>query len=119
LTVTQTTVPLLFTLLADHSLPIRLASSAAILRIVSKGLQDPGDKLQLIKVLSIGPVVDALEKRTREEQRNREETDEGEESYRESLGKLLNGLGIELMKLIEVSDGKIMRKSRIPKKCIG
>ncbi|KAL1668161.1 armadillo-type protein [Schizophyllum commune] len=102
LTVTPTTVPLLFTLLADSSLPIRLATSVSLLRIVSKGLKEPGDKLQLLKILSLGQVIDALETKTREQQIERgTDTDEGEESYREALGKLLNVLGLELMKLIE------------------
>ena len=103
LTVTPSTVPLLFNLLADRSLPIRLATSAALLRIVAKGLKEPGDKLQLLKVLSLGQVIDALETKTRQQQLERgEDTDEGEESYREALGKLLNILGLELIKL-EVS----------------
>ncbi|KAF5377324.1 hypothetical protein D9757_008003 [Collybiopsis confluens] len=102
LTVTPSTVPLLFSLLADPSLPIRLATSAAILKILTKGLKEPGDKLQLIKVLSLGQVIDALETKTRAQQRERgDNTDEGEESYRESLGKLLNALGLELIKLEE------------------
>ncbi|KAJ3865292.1 armadillo-type protein [Lentinula novae-zelandiae] len=102
LTVTPTTVPLLFSLLADPSLPIRLATSGALLKIVTKGLKEPGDKLQLIKVLSLSRVIDALEVKTRIQQRERgENTDEGEESYRESLGRLLNALGLELTKLQE------------------
>ncbi|KAI0077912.1 ARM repeat-containing protein [Panus rudis PR-1116 ss-1] len=102
LTVTPTTVPLLFTLLSDGSLPIRLATSVALTRIVAKGLKEPADKLQLIKVLSLGQVLDALETKTRAEQAVRgSEVDEGEESYREALGKLLNVYGLELTKLIE------------------
>ncbi|KAJ6619725.1 armadillo-type protein [Mycena sp. CBHHK59/15] len=101
LTVTPTTVPLLFTLLAAPSLAIRLATCVALMRIVSKGLKEPGDKLQLLKVLSLGQVIDALESKTRAEQIERSETDEGEESYREALGKLLNILGLELAKLVE------------------
>ncbi|KAH9838251.1 armadillo-type protein [Rhodofomes roseus] len=102
LTVTPTTVPLLFSLLSDLSLAIRLATSAALLRITSKGLKEPGDKLQLIKVLSLGQVLDALEAKTRLEQATREsDVDEGEESYREALGRLLNVLGLELCKLVE------------------
>jgi exportin-T len=102
LTVTPTTVPLLFSLLAVPSLPVRLATSLALTRIVAKGLKEPGDKLQLLKVLSLGQVIDALESKTRAEQIERSETDEGEESYREALGKLLNTLGLELVKLVEV-----------------
>lgn len=104
MTVTPITVPLLFNLLADPSLPIRLATSVALLRIVSKGLKEPGDKLQLLKVLSLGQVLEALEAKTRAQQVERgDDTDEGEESYREALGKLLNVLGQELSKLVEVS----------------
>lgn len=103
MTVTPTSIPLLFSLLSDPSLAIRLATSAALLRIVSKGLKEPTDKLQLVKVLSLGQVLDALEARTRAEQASRgQDVDEGEESYREALGKLLNGLGMELSKLTDV-----------------
>ncbi|KAH9178275.1 ARM repeat-containing protein [Lactarius sanguifluus] len=101
LTVTPTTIPLLFNLLSDPSLSIRMASAGALRRIVSKGLKEPADKLQLIKVLSLGQVIDSLEKRTRAEQISRDDTDEGEESYREALGRLLNVLGLELIKLAD------------------
>lgn len=103
MTVTPTTVPLLFKLLADGSLPIRLATSVALLRIVAKGLKEPSDKLQLLKVLSLSEVLDTLEAKTRKQQLDRgDDTDEGEESYREALGKLLNVFGLELTKLTEV-----------------
>ncbi len=67
-------------------------------------MKEPSDKLQLLKVLSLGQVLNALESKTRAQQIERgEDIDEGEESYRESLGKLLNVLGQELLKLTEVS----------------
>jgi len=104
LTVTPTTIPLLFTLLSDPSLSVRMAAAGALRRIVSKGLKEPADKLQLIKVLALGQVIDSLEERTRAEQIARgDDTDEGEESYREALGRLLNVLGVELVKLADVS----------------
>ena len=104
LTVTPTTIPLLFTLLSDPSLSVRMAAAGALRRIVSKGLKEPADKLRLIKVLSLGQVLDSLEERTRAEQIARgDDTDEGEESYREALGRLLNVLGLELVKLADVS----------------
>lgn len=102
LTVTPMTISLLFSLLSDPSLPIRLATSVALLRMVSKGLKEPGDKLQLFKVLSLGQVLEALEEKTRQQQVTRgDDTDEGEESHRESLGRLLNAYGLELVKLTE------------------
>ena len=94
------TISLLFSLLSDPSLPIRLATSVALLRIVSKGLKEPSDKVQLFKVLSLGQVLEALEEKTRQDQVARGgDTDEGEESYRESLGRLLNQYGLELVQL--------------------
>ncbi|KAI0690003.1 ARM repeat-containing protein [Cytidiella melzeri] len=102
LTVTPTTIPLLFSLLSDSSLPIRLATCVAITKIVGKGLKDPADKLQLIKVLSLAQVLDALETKTRTDQAIRgSDIDEGEESYREALGRMLNMLGLELSKLVD------------------
>ena len=100
---TPTTVPLLFSLLADSSLPIRLATSVALLRIIAKGLKEPEDKLSLFKVLSLGEVLEALEAKTRVRQLDSSDIDEGEESYREALGKLLNVLGLEVAKLTDVS----------------
>ena len=71
--------------------------------MILKGLKDPADKIRLIKVLSLGQVLEALEQKTRDEQTMRgDDTDEGEESYRESLGRLLNGLGLELVRIIEL-----------------
>jgi exportin-T len=125
LTVTPTTVPLLFTLLSDPSLSVRMAAAGALRRIVSKGLKEPADKLQLIKVLSLGQVMDSLEERTRAEQIARgDDTDEGEESYREALGRLLNVHGLELVKLADVSysifhvlDRLTLRRMLLPMKC--
>ena len=114
LTVTPTSVPLLCTLLADPSLPIRLATSVALLRIVSKGLKEPGDKLQLLKGLSLGQVIEALELKTWAQQVERgQETDEGEETYREALGNLLNVLSQELTKLVDVRahDQKLLSRA--------
>ena len=73
------------------------------MRIVQKGLKEPLDKLQLIRVLSLGEVLEALESKTRESRQagKTNERDEAEESYRESLGKLACGLGLELVKLVD------------------
>ena len=86
----------------------------ALLRIVSKGLKEPGDKLQLLKVLSLGQVLEALESKTRAQQAERgQDTDEGEETYREALGNLLNILGQELTKLVDVR-AHTTRNCRVP-----
>ena len=60
LTVAPMTIPLLFDSLSDPSLSICMASAGALRRIFSKGLKEPTDKLQLIKVLSLGQVIDSL-----------------------------------------------------------
>ena len=122
LTVTPTTIPLLFTLLSDPSLSVRMAAAGALRRIVSKGLKEPADKLRLIKVLSLEQVLGSLEERTRAEQIARgNDTDEGEESYREALGRLLNVLGLELVKLADVSESilQILNSLTLSEGCSG
>ncbi|KAG8841291.1 pre-tRNA nuclear export protein, partial [Tulasnella sp. 330] len=98
LTVNQNTVPLIFKLLADPSSRIRQATAYALLRLVSKGLKAPSDKLQLIRVLSLGEVLESLETKSRRPPGSDE--NEEEELYREGLGKLANGLGLELVDLL-------------------
>ena len=49
-------------------------------------------------------MLEALESKTRAQQAERgQDTDEGEETYREALGNLLNVLGQEFTKLADVS----------------
>ncbi|CAE6379710.1 unnamed protein product [Rhizoctonia solani] len=104
LTVTPTTIGMLFKLLSGPTVSIRMATSGALLRIVQKGLKEPADKLQLFRVLSLGQVLEMLEQNTRITG-SRDETDDDEVSYRESLGKLTSGLGLELIKLCDEQSG--------------
>ncbi|CAE6425668.1 unnamed protein product [Rhizoctonia solani] len=104
LTVTPATINMLFKLLSDPAVPIRMATSGALLRIVHKGLKEPLDKLQLFRVLSLGQVLDMLEQKTRITG-SKDEMDDEEVSYRESLGKLTSGLGLELIKLCDEQSG--------------
>ena len=100
LTVNESTVPLIFRLLGDPSSPIRQATSHALLRIITKGLNTPVDKLQLIRVLSLNEVLQALEAKSRANRRGlKGAAQEEEETYRESLGKLTCGLAMELVEL--------------------
>jgi len=101
LTVTPSTIQLLFTLLSDENVSVRLAASGALLRMVQKGLKEGGDKLQLFKVLSLGEVLRTLEERTRAEKAGRDEPNEDEEQFREYLGRLLEGYGLELLKFTD------------------
>ncbi|KAG9000427.1 pre-tRNA nuclear export protein [Tulasnella sp. JGI-2019a] len=98
LTVNQNTVPLIFKLLADPSSRIRQATAYALLRLVTKGLKAPSDKLQLIRVLSLGEVLESLEAKSRRPPGSEENEDE--DLYREGLGKLANSLGLELVDLL-------------------
>ncbi|KZO89899.1 ARM repeat-containing protein [Calocera viscosa TUFC12733] len=97
LTVTPITIPLLYRLINHRFLPFRMAASDALHRLVSKGLQDPRDKLQLIKVLSLPQSLDTLEQQTRMPDRTDEEDEELH--FRESLGKLLGAVGSELLRI--------------------
>lgn len=95
LTVTPDTIPLIFSLLSDPSVPIRLATCSTLSNILSKGLKVPEDKLRLIQVLSLGPVLDQLETSTKAGPRGTEAL----ESYREGLARVANTLGTELIAL--------------------
>jgi hypothetical protein len=95
LTVTPDTIPLIFSLLSDLSTPIRLGTCSTLSNILSKGLKVPEDKLRLIQVLSLGPVLDQLEASTKAETRGTETL----ESYREGLARVANTLGMELVAL--------------------
>ncbi|KZT57628.1 ARM repeat-containing protein [Calocera cornea HHB12733] len=97
LTVTPVTIPLLYRLINHRLLPFRMAASIALHRLISKGLQDPRDKLQLIKILSLPQSLDTLEQQTRMPERTDEEDEELH--FRESLGKLLGAVGQEMMKI--------------------
>jgi len=61
--------------------------------MVLKGLKEPQDKIQLIRVLSLREVLASIEEQTRGHEDNT--------LFREGLGKVANGLGLELCKLIE------------------
>jgi hypothetical protein len=67
--------------------------------MIAKGLKEPKDKIDLLRVLDMGKVLGALEERTRETRKGRPEDDDQEEQFRESLGKLLSTLGPELLDL--------------------
>jgi exportin-T len=95
LTVTPETIALLFSLLSDPSLPIRLATCSSLNKIVTKGLKVASDKVKLIQVLSLGPVLDQLEAQTK----TAEQSNESVLSFREALARLANSLGIELVAL--------------------
>jgi hypothetical protein len=95
LTVTPDTIPLIFSLLSDPSVPIRLGTCSTLSNILSKGLKVPEDKLRLIQVLSLGPVLDQLEASTKAGARGTEAL----ESYREGLARVANTLGTELIAL--------------------
>jgi exportin-T len=95
LTVTPETIALLFSLLSDPLLPIRLATCSSLSKIVTKGLKVASDKVKLIQVLSLGPVLDQLEAQTK----TTEQSNESVLSFREALARLANSLGVELVAL--------------------
>jgi exportin-T len=99
LTVTPETVPLLFSLISDPSFPVRLAAARALTKIVTKGLKVPSDKLKLIQVLSLGPVIDQLESQTATEVAALPGYSENLTNFREVLSHLSNALGLELVAL--------------------
>jgi exportin-T len=108
LTCSPVTIQMMFTLLsggphspaAPVSANIRLGTVGALNRMVTKGLKEPSDKLDLLRVLDLGKVLDALETQTRENRTKLSaDVSEVEEQFRESLGKLLTAIGSELLDL--------------------
>ncbi|KZT36068.1 ARM repeat-containing protein [Sistotremastrum suecicum HHB10207 ss-3] len=117
LTVTPNSIPLVFSLLHNRSLPIRLATLQALTRMLQKGLKEPSDKVSLLQVLSLGTVLTALEERTRRDQLARKESgeeDEGEESFREGLGRCACALGQEIMELLRENNPAEVRAAVQP-----
>jgi exportin-T len=80
-------------------LTIGLATVTALQRMIAKGLKEPSDKIDLLRVLDLGKVLAALEERTRKAREERGLEDSDDEQFRESLGKLLSTLGLELLDL--------------------
>lgn len=94
---------MIFRLLSESSASVRQSTAYALSRIVSKGLKEPSDKLQLLRVLSLAEVLEALEEKSRAARpagSGAENHDEAEESFREGLGKLACSFGNELVDLI-------------------
>ncbi|GAA5993378.1 hypothetical protein JCM11641_008430, partial [Rhodosporidiobolus odoratus] len=81
---------------------IRIATADALIETVSKGMPAP-DKLRLIEVLNVGQVLAALVAEKGAGAGEEGEEGEGEEEFRDKLGKLLNGVGGEVCKIIEDS----------------
>lgn len=70
-----------------------MESANVFLRMVLKGLKESHDKIQLIRVLSLREVLESIEEQTRGQEDNT--------LFREGLGKVANGLGLELCKLVD------------------
>ncbi|KAM0750236.1 Exportin-T [Meredithblackwellia eburnea MCA 4105] len=101
LIVTPETIPFLLQSLAlptPIDLPLRTSTADALLETVTKGMPAQ-DKLALLSVLDLGNVFSSLLGVGREN--GQKEADEQTEAFREKLGKLLNGTGTELCKIIE------------------
>lgn len=76
-----------------------MAVVTALQRMIAKGLKEPSDKIELLRVLDLGKVLAVLEERTRLARTERDFGDEEEEEFRESLAKVLATLGLELLDL--------------------
>lgn len=74
--------------------------AAGILRtLTGKGMRDPSEKLQVLKVLDIPSVLDPLESQTRTAK-----DDHAMVLFRASLASVLQVYGTELIKLTELTD---------------
>lgn len=103
---TPNSIPPLVTLLHNTSLAIRSAALQAITRLLETRVQEPSEEVYLIQLaqeLTRGTVLTTLEEKTRSDQSARREGgegDEGEESFREALGRCASTLGQEIMQIL-------------------
>jgi exportin-T len=100
LMVTPETVPIFFALLQHQVIGLRKASADALSEVVSKGMK-PASKLELLQVLDLTTVVGALEAETRIKDSSGEQDIVVE--LRERLARLVNGITLELVKILEES----------------
>lgn len=99
LIVTPTFLPLLYQCLATRHAPIRLASAELLFELVTKGMS-PTDKLELLRVLNVSDIISQL-LTTDDERKTSGSDNEQDELYREKLGRVLNGLGLEFTRISE------------------
>ncbi|KAK4048624.1 pre-tRNA nuclear export protein [Microbotryomycetes sp. JL201] len=101
LMVTPTSIPILLRALhlsSPADIGVRTASVDTLLETLSKGMPAP-DKLSLLSVLDVATVLTQLSSVGRE---NGAASGSGDvEAFREKLGKLLNGAGLELCRIAE------------------
>lgn len=111
LTVTPHSLYLLNRLLQHSHIPFRLLALDALSKIVVKGMKDPSEKIQLLAILSVVPVLSPLEEQTRL-LRAESGSDEEVEIFRERMAKLLNAYGIELGKIV-AADALAEEKTKV------
>ena len=102
LIISEPSVPLLFQCLQLPQVSVRIAATEAFIETVGKGLPI-GDKLQLIQVLGLNEVLARLLEMSNAAITNTTVLDDQETIFREKLAKLLNSVGVELIKICEDS----------------
>lgn len=96
LTVTPHSLYLLNRLLQSSHSPFRLFALDALNKIVIRGFKDPGEKIELLAILSIVSALTPLEISTRAQG----SSDQQILLFRERMAKLLNSFGVELGKMV-------------------
>lgn len=99
LIVTPMTMSLLYRLLQQNDASLRIAAADALLEIATKGMSGE-DKIKLLRALNLTSTISELEKGTRRSKSQGEMSDE-EVSFREHLARLANGIGIDLVRILE------------------
>lgn len=99
LIVTPMTMSLLYRLLQQNEVSLRIAAADALLEIATKGMNGE-DKIKLLRALNLTSTISELEKGTRRN-KSQGELSDGEVSFREHLARLANGVGIDLVRILE------------------
>lgn len=98
-TLTPDTLNFYHQVLQQDIVSLRTISAEALRTFAAKGMQDPSEKLQVLKILNAVSLVDPLESSTRDVKDDHEVV-----LFRAMLASFLQAFGIELIKLTELPE---------------
>ena len=100
MTLTPQTLAFYSRLLDQGITSLRIPAASLLKTLVGKGIKDPAEKLQVLKILNVVSLLDPLEASTRETKGDSELV-----AYRVAIGGILQVFGSELVSFVDnVSD---------------
>lgn len=100
LIVTPTWIPFLFKSIQLPHINIRLATTDALICIVTKGMP-PNNRIELYNSLGLVELLKTLKTKNHQLRQSGEWSDDQDNQFNERLAKILNGMGLELCKVCD------------------